>query len=57
MPLQEILGDAHDEDRGAARPAYLEERGYRVIRFRNEEVFGDMDRALAAICSECGVDR
>ena len=36
---------AHD----ATRTAYLHEQGYRVIRFRNEEIYGDLGPMLEAI--------
>jgi very-short-patch-repair endonuclease len=36
---------AHD----AKRSAFLAEQGYRVIRFRNEDVFGDLSPVLEAI--------
>jgi very-short-patch-repair endonuclease len=36
---------AHD----AARTAYLVGQGYRVIRFRNEDVFGDVEPVLDEI--------
>ena len=36
---------AHD----AARTAYLEHEGYRVIRFSNEDIFGDLSPVLEAI--------
>jgi very-short-patch-repair endonuclease len=36
---------AHD----AARTAFLEREGYRVIRFNNEDVFGDLDPVLEEI--------
>ncbi len=36
---------AHD----AKRSAFLAEQGYRVIRFRNEDIFGDLDPVLKAI--------
>ena len=49
----EIDGDVHDKERDAARSEYLEDRGYRIIRFRNEEVLDNMDRVLSAIRSAC----
>jgi len=36
---------AHD----AARTAYLTREGYRVIRFKNEDIFGDLGPVLEAI--------
>lgn len=36
---------AHD----STRTAYMEREGYRVIRFKNEEIFGDLGPVLEAI--------
>ena len=36
---------AHD----SARTAFLVEQGYRVIRFRNEDIFGDLEPVLDEI--------
>jgi very-short-patch-repair endonuclease len=33
----------------AALPGWLEAQGYRVIRFRNEELMGDLDAVLERI--------
>ncbi len=41
---------AHD----AKRSVFLVEQGHRVIRFRNEDIFGDLDPVLAAINSALG---
>ena len=41
---------AHD----AKRNVFLVEQGYRVIRFRNEDIFGDLDPVLAAIIGALG---
>jgi very-short-patch-repair endonuclease len=51
----ELDGAVHDQqqERDAARTAELEMRGFRVIRFRNEEVFqalpSDLERIVAAV--------
>jgi very-short-patch-repair endonuclease len=49
----EIDGVTHDApeelSRDARRTAWLEARGYRVIRFRNEELMGDLDAVLERI--------
>jgi very-short-patch-repair endonuclease len=51
----ELDGAVHDQqqERDAARTAELEVRGFRVIRFRNEEVFqalpSVLDRIVAAV--------
>ncbi len=51
----EIDGDAHAErtEYDAARTAWLEQQGYRVIRFTNREVFECLDSVLEAILREC----
>jgi len=50
-PIVELDGDHHAEQKklDAARAAYLIERGYRVIRFWNEQVMGELDDVLEAI--------
>ncbi len=47
----ELDGDIHDlqPERDAARTEQFEQYGYRVIRFRNEQVLNDLDTVLAAI--------
>jgi very-short-patch-repair endonuclease len=49
----ELDGSIHDEpmqqERDVARTAALEARNYRVIRFRNEEVLGDLQSVLSRI--------
>jgi len=47
----ELDGAVHDSlgERDAARTAELNAHGYRVLRFRNGEVLGNMERVLAAI--------
>jgi very-short-patch-repair endonuclease len=49
----EIDGPNHDEpdaqDYDAKRTAFLESHGYRVIRFSNEYIFGDLGPILDAI--------
>ncbi len=49
----EIDGDSHFKDdepaNDAIRTAYLEERGLRVIRFTNNDVYKNMDNVLMAI--------
>ena len=51
----EIDGDAHagQEEQDAVRTEWLEERGYRVIRFTNREVRGQLEAVLEAILAEC----
>jgi very-short-patch-repair endonuclease len=49
----EVDGDTHGSDeaiaKDAQRTARLERQGYRVIRFTNAEVVGNMEAVLAAI--------
>ena len=48
----EVDGIVHDEQvlQDQARTALLQQYGYRVLRFRNEEIMIDRDRVLARIC-------
>jgi len=54
----EIDGDIHDlqPERDAARTEQFEQYGYRVVRFRNEQVLNDIESVLAAIEAACTVD-
>jgi very-short-patch-repair endonuclease len=54
----EIDGDSHasQEAYDQARTAWLEEQGYRVVRFTNREVTYNLDAVLEAIAQECRVD-
>ena len=46
----EVDGGQHaEEERDAARTRWLESRGYRVLRFWNNEVLGQIDGVLAVI--------
>ncbi len=51
----ELDGDSHSEqvDYDQNRTEWLTQRGYRVIRFSNAEVHGQLDAVLEAIVSEC----
>ncbi len=51
----ELDGEAHAgrEDYDAARTAWLSERGYRVIRFLNDDVRERLEGVLEAILEEC----
>ena len=51
----EIDGDIHDlqAERDAVRTEQFEQYGYRVIRFRNDQVFSDIAGVLAAIQTAC----
>ena len=52
----EVDGDSHafQEEYDSARTAYLEERGYRVIRFTNQQVHRQLDDVLAEVARQCG---
>jgi very-short-patch-repair endonuclease len=51
----EIDGPVHEfqEDQDLARAHYLQQREYRVIRFRNEHVLEDLHRVLQSIREAC----
>lgn len=51
----EVDGDIHamQQEYDAARTGWLEERGYRVIRFTNNEVFHELDAVLERILAVC----
>ena len=51
----EIDGDVHagQEEYDQARSDWLEEQGYRVIRFRNEDVIRDIDAVGREILVAC----
>ncbi|WP_114950702.1 endonuclease domain-containing protein [Sphingosinicella terrae] len=51
MLIIEVDGDTHacSEDYDARRTALLERRGYRVVRFTNGEVMGNLEGVLIAI--------
>ena len=53
--IVEVDGGVHDVQVGAdrERERILTTAGYRVIRFRNEEVFGMIDSVLARIHEAC----
>lgn len=55
----EIDGDTHAEpdqaEYDAARTAWLEAQGYRVIRFDNRDVHQNLERVLEAICAACAL--
>jgi very-short-patch-repair endonuclease len=54
----EIDGDSHFESEqkafDAQRTAWLEECGYRVLRFTNIEVHRSLEAVLQAIAEQCG---
>ena len=47
--IVEIDGGQHSEERDAARTAFLQSKGYRVIRFWNNEVLENIDGVLQSI--------
>ncbi len=51
----EIDGDSHEEqvEYDLARTEWLNDQGYRVIRFSNRDVYHHIDAVLKAILSEC----
>ena len=54
----EIDGDSHSaqEEYDQKRTAWLEDCGYRVIRFTNRQVEHQMDAVLEEIARACGVE-
>jgi len=52
----EVDGDIHDyqQDADAIRQAFLEAQGFRVVRFRNEQVLTAIDGVLAVIAHALG---
>jgi len=51
MLVVELDGGQHDEATDADRTAFLEGRGYRVIRFWNHDVIGQFEGVLETIRS------
>ncbi|HRJ43323.1 MAG: endonuclease domain-containing protein [Caldilineaceae bacterium] len=51
----EIDGGIHDSQAGrdAARTEYLEQRGFRVLRIRNEAITANIEQVLAEIVAVC----
>ncbi|WCM26875.1 DUF559 domain-containing protein [Sphingomonas sp. QA11] len=49
--IVEVDGDTHGDDgeHDTRRTAWLEQQGYRVIRFANAEVMGNEEAVLSAI--------
>lgn len=52
----EIDGDTHDAEfrqaRDAHRSAYLEKLGFRVLRFWNHQMVGELDESMGVILNE-----
>jgi crossover junction endodeoxyribonuclease RuvC len=54
--IVEVDGRSHvDREKDEARSQVLERDGFRVIRFTNDDVLGDMDAVLRTILRECGL--
>jgi very-short-patch-repair endonuclease len=51
--IVELDGGQHSVEADAARTAYLERLGYRVVRFWNNEVNENLEGVLSAILAEC----
>jgi very-short-patch-repair endonuclease len=47
--IVELDGSQHNEDKDAPRTAFLEARGYRVLRFWNSDVIENRDGVFEAI--------
>ena len=45
----ELDGGQHNEEADRARTAFLKERGYRVVRFWNNDVAANIDGVLATV--------
>jgi len=56
MLVIELDGDSHGSSQAhdARRTEFLETQGYRVIRFTNAEVMGNLDGVLTVIAREVG---
>jgi very-short-patch-repair endonuclease len=53
--IVELDGGIHElqKEYDAEREAYLIALGFRIIRFKNEEIFKDLQRVLLKIVKEC----
>jgi very-short-patch-repair endonuclease len=53
--IVELDGGIHEtqKDYDAARETHLAERGFRIVRFKNEEVEKDLNGVLRKILEEC----
>ena len=54
----ELDGQSHNDRAAhdAARSAWLEQQGVRVLRFHNDDVLEDVEPVLAAIAKAAGID-
>ncbi|QJQ32313.1 DUF559 domain-containing protein [Sphingomonas lacunae] len=50
--IVEVDGGQHTEETDAARTAWLEDQGYRVVRFWNNEVMGNIEGVLTVLLAE-----
>ncbi|MBT2186720.1 endonuclease domain-containing protein [Sphingobium nicotianae] len=53
----ELDGGQHDGERDASRTAFLEAKGYRVLRFWNHEIVENFDGVVEAIAAALGENR
>ena len=55
--IVELDGEYHDQiaDDDLKRQRYLEKLGWRVVRFKNEDVLRDAEHVLRAIAKELGI--
>jgi len=49
MLIVEIDGDQHDETRDADRTHFLEDEGFEIIRFWNNDVLGNLEGVIAVV--------
>ena len=56
--IVELDGDSHNErqEYDEKRTEWLGTRGYRVVRFPNEDIYHSIDAVLSTILRECGRD-
>ncbi|MFO7900315.1 MAG: DUF559 domain-containing protein [Planctomycetota bacterium] len=54
----ELDGRSHDntQEADAERTRYLEEKGYEVIRFTNDDVLRDVNAVVVSICRAAGIE-
>jgi very-short-patch-repair endonuclease len=50
MLVVELDGGQHSPEADAARTRFLEQRGYRVLRFWNNEVIENLEGVLLRVC-------
>jgi very-short-patch-repair endonuclease len=50
----EIHNDPEQKEHDLNRSADLEEKGFIILRFRNEEVISDLEKVLERIIRQCG---